>query len=609
MSEPKEQPDLGGLGRLVVDFVRDMIPEGEIASALGEGDRAAWRARYWSDPVAFARDHFRWPRDARGRVRWLTDYQQDALVRLHRNKRLALYGPRGLGKTRVSAVSVWHFYFTRDGFVDWKMPITAGGYRQIEQYLFPEIHSLARMIRWDKVGRRPLSRRDELMKLTIEGQTGRAFGAASTDAALIEGAHAPQLLYIIDESKAVADAVYDAIEGMSVASGLDDREMYILSSSTPGPQLGRFYKICSWRERDDPAFSDWDVRHVTPEEAIRAGRMNPRWAKQRAQQWGTTSALYQCHVLGKFADTGSDGVIPYFWAEAAKDRGAHEAAGPVGDEGADRVVLGVDVSAGGSAESVIAVRKGWACTELIAWQSSDTMKVVERVIQVAQRVKPNAIVVDAVGVGAGVYDRLNELGFPVVPFRGGDAAEESDSSGEMKFLNRRAWAWWHMRELLHPHGPVTLVLPDDEKLIAQLALPTYAKTQHDFIKIESKDEIAKRIKKLTQEADPTESPSPDRADALVYAFSDAGLANFEEAYAASGLHTAQSLARLPDLPPGERQKLLVEQTVLAREAEAAAVAERERRILEREQAARPVVVQVEDLLWRDQRQNHSIWDP
>jgi len=605
MSDPQYTPDHAGLGRLVLDYLHNLMPVDDLRAATGSDDREEWRLKYWHDPVAFARDHFRWPKKGDS-IRWLTPYQQDCLHRLAKNKRLAVYGPRGLGKTRLASVAIAWFYFTRDGETDFKVPVTAGGYRQIEEYLFPEVHSIFRMLRWDRLGRRPLSRRDELMKLSIEGSTGRVFGGAASDPNLIEGGHAPQVLYILDESKAIADGIYDSIEGTGVAAGLDDREMYILSISTPGPKIGRFWQICNREE----GFEDWDVRHVTPEEAIRAGRMSEPWARQRARQWGTASPLFMCHVRGEFADAAADGVIPHFWAEAAMARSVVESKEQSpDDEGSKVVMMAVDVSAGGNNETVITVRKGWACTDMIAFQDNDLMKVVRRVRELSRFIKPSAIIVDAVGVGAGVYARLLELEEPVVPYNGGDAATETDISGEMRFLNRRAWAWWHLRELLNPYSPIKLSIPNDKLLLTQLAAVTYQKTQHDLIKIESKAEIERRLKKLNQNA--TESCSPDRADSLVMLFSDAGNSAFEEAFAAAGLHTNQSLDRLQIQTPGLQVALPDLQTTY-RLAQEVAELERERKAAEREAKARPVELQLESLMWGGAHRNHNVnspWDP
>lgn len=80
--------------------------------------------------------------------------------------------------------------------------------------------------------------------------------------------------------------------------------------------MGRFYDIHSRK----PGYEDWTVRHVTLGEAIKAGRISPDWAEQRKRQWGEDSAIYQNRVLGEFAASDEDAVVPLAWVEAAVER-------------------------------------------------------------------------------------------------------------------------------------------------------------------------------------------------------------------------------------------------------------------------------------------------
>ena len=45
-----------------------------------------------------------------------------------------------------------------------------------------------------------------------------------------------------------------------------------------------------------------------------------QWADQRARQWGEQSSLFRNRVLGEFAVSDQDGVIPLPWVEQANDR-------------------------------------------------------------------------------------------------------------------------------------------------------------------------------------------------------------------------------------------------------------------------------------------------
>jgi hypothetical protein len=62
---------------------------------------------------------------------------------------------------------------------------------------------------------------------------------------------------------------------------------------------------------------------------------------------------------------------------------------------------------------------------------------------------PQAIV-DVLNVGAGVVDRLRELGENATAFNAGAGTKLLDQAGELGFADCRAAGWWWLRELLDP---------------------------------------------------------------------------------------------------------------------------------------------------------------
>ena len=117
-------------------------------------------------------------------------------------------------------------------------------------------------------------------------------------------------------------------------------------------------------------------------------------------------------------------------------------------------------------------------------------------------------VVDVIGIGAGVVDRLREQGKNVVGFNASERTNRRDRSGELGFVNKRAAAWWNIREMLEIEP---LALPPDDKLIGDLTAPHWTVQSGGRIKVESKDEIRKRINRST-----------DDADAVIMAFWEGG---------------------------------------------------------------------------------------
>ena len=112
------------------------------------------------------------------------------------------------------------------------------------------------------------------------------------------------------------------------------------------------------------------------------------------------------------------------------------------------------------------------------------------------------VVVDEVGLGAGLLDRLTELGYRAEGFNGGRSpgwAEDRE-----RFLNLRAEAFWTLRRLLE-EGEIAI--PPDEHLWDELTAIRWKLNSAGKIQIEPKDGLRQRLGR-----------SPDRADAVAMCF-------------------------------------------------------------------------------------------
>ncbi len=466
-------------------------PAGLLAQTVRElAGRAAEAGlrRYRDDPALFVRECIAW-RPGEGP----TEYQTEILDQLVARRRVAVRGPHSLGKTALAAWVILWFALTREG-EDWKIPCTASAWRQLTHYLFPELRKWARRLRWDRLGRGPFDSTRELLALSLKLTTGEAFAVASDTPAFIEGAHADHLLYVFDEAKSIPAATFDAAEG-AFASG----DCYGLAISTPGEPQGRFYDIHARK----PGFGDWWARHVTLEECMAAGRVLPEWAAQRRLQWGPDSAVYQNRVLGEFASSEESGIIPLSWIEAANER--WEMRRESGDWDPFTGV-GVDVARSGEDQTVLALRHGLAIRELRRYSRQDTMQTTGHVAGIL-RAHGGKAVVDVIGIGAGVVDKLRESRLEVEAFNAAESTDWRDTSRELSFLNKRSAAWWRLRELLDPANGHQVSLPPDDLLTGDLTAPHWHMTSSGKVQVESKDEIRKRIGRST-----------DSGDAVVMAF-------------------------------------------------------------------------------------------
>lgn len=380
--------------------------------------------------------------------------------------------------------------------------------------------------------------------------------------AAFQGIHALYVLIVIDEASGVSETLFNAVDALAT-----NKNCRVLIIGNPDDPTSHFARMCKPNSgynviRIDglrsPNFSRAEVRALIEQEECLQCRLaqretslledlmkeedidysteavtqrvadsliSPLWVEERLHRWVGTpsgdltisklasqSALFTAKVRGLFPESNSDGLIPLGWVEAAiarwhdwNERGCPQVGSP-------RRVLGVDVARYGEDSTCIAIREGDAVTELRPHRYSDTMETTGYVTALLREVTDIAVV-DVIGVGAGVVDRLRELDKPCIAFNAAAAAKLGtgrhlkDRSNEFTFMNLRSAAWWNLRELLDPSRGSTLMLPDSEMLRADLTAPTYKVRSGGAIQVESKDDIRKRLGRST-----------DQADAVVQAF-------------------------------------------------------------------------------------------
>lgn len=450
---------------------------------------------YAAHPSAWVTDTVKWPRR-----RTAAPYQLGALETLAADHRLALRGPRGLGKTTTAALCVLWFALTRDALGrDWKILTTAGVSRHLSRALWPEIHKWAPRVRTTKLYSPPVPDK-QLLTMSLKMSHGQAFGAVARDPDMIESAHADEILILIDEAKSVKEPIWDALEGS--LTGLEGQ--YAVALSTPGQPAGRFYEI------HQGLHPEWTPRHVSIGEAIDAGRIARKWWEGRRAAWGGDSALFRQQGLGEFAADDEGAVVPLSWAEAAQERWHAW-------READRPALegersySVDVATSGADKTVIASRHGRHITRFDYIDRGDTMSTVAKVQGIVGKHLDRPIVVDVSGVGAGVADRLTELGYKVVRYTGAAGTKVKDKAGDYGFTNVRSAAYWRVRELLSPDVPPSeaIMLPPSTTLLADLTTPTWREVtgMPSRIAIELKEDLVARLGR-----------SPDFGDAVAMAY-------------------------------------------------------------------------------------------
>ncbi len=167
-----------------------------------------------------------------------------------------------------------------------------------------------------------------------------------------------------------------------------------------------------------------------------------------------------------------------------------------------RLLVGVDPARFGDDRTCIIRRQGRVAFGLQAYKKIDTMHIVGLVHNIITEEQPHKVFVDIGGLGAGIVDRLFELGHRdiVVGVNAGSSPLES-----RKYSNKRAEMWGGLRQWLADTVPVKI--PDSDTLHADLCGIQYSIDSNSRLVMERKEDMKKRGIR-----------SPDAADALCLTF-------------------------------------------------------------------------------------------
>ncbi|WP_461210088.1 hypothetical protein [Desulfocurvus sp. DL9XJH121] len=204
---------------------------------------------------------------------------------------------------------------------------------------------------------------------------------------------------------------------------------------------------------------------------------------------------YPCTPEEAFSNTGFDSFIRTADVLRARKSDA---------QGSGPVVAGVDPARFGDDRTALILRRGRRAFGLRTWRGRDTMEVAGICRRALEQASPpiQRLFVDAGGLGAGVVDRLREMGFGprITAVNFGSRAASPD-----RYRNKRSEMWGEMRDWLT--GELPVALPDDDALQADLTGPGYSYDSSGRLMLESKETMRARG-----------MGSPDGADALALTF-------------------------------------------------------------------------------------------
>lgn len=437
-------------------------------------------ARYANDRCAFVREVLG--------VKYIEIWQEKALKLLDDGEtRISIRSGHGVGKTTLLAWVELHFIFTR---YPCKVAVTAPSATQLFDALASETKFwLKRAIEVTPAfeGLFETSAERVYMKAQPEAVfvTYRTSRKESPEA--LQGIHAEHVLLIGDEASGIPDVVFEAAAGSMSTKGA-----ITVLAGNPTRSTGFFYATHTklrhiWKSIKVACFDSTRVDTSYIEEERAFGENSNRW---------------RIRVLGEFPEGDDDTLVPRHTVMSAVDR-------KVTPSRADPMYWGVDVARFGNDASTLAKRRGRVMPENVKeWRGKNLMELCGIIVNefegTHEKDKPEAIFIDVIGLGAGVVDRLQELGLPAV----GINVSESPSFSMTKAMRLRDELWCLVRDWF---ASLVVSIPDDNATIEQIVEPRVAFTSSGKTKVESKDELRSRG-----------VGSPDRADAFCLTFARAG---------------------------------------------------------------------------------------
>jgi hypothetical protein len=238
----------------------------------------------------------------------------------------------------------------------------------------------------------------------------------------------------------------------------------------------------AWEAWQNPLFRKI---HVGWRQALAEGRTTQTYLDEQKAllsdyEW---TVLYESN----FANESEDTLIRYDWIQRAVAKQIQFTTTP-------EAIYSLDVAEQGADKSILTEgqtnRIQYNITRQTWIREKETMPTANAVADSLPR-KTDILNVDSIGVGAGVYSRLKELGYNVNSIRVSEAATKDPE----RYLNQKSQRFWMLRTIFEYDN---IHIPNDPILISQLSRIRYKFTAAGKIQI----------------IDP-EGKSPDYSDSLM----------------------------------------------------------------------------------------------
>lgn len=396
--------------------------------------------------------------------------------------RIAIKAGHGVGKSAsVAHIIKW----AMDTCVDTKIVVTANTQNQLMQKTSPELAKWHR----NSLTKSWCDCTATMLKSNAKGHeaTWRCDFTpwSKTNTEAFAGLHneGRRIVVIFDESGGIDDPIWDVVEGVNDAN----TEIIHLRLGNPTRNTGRF------RECFGAMAHRW---HGVTVDSRSSKFTNHAELQKMIDDEGEDSDMVRVRIKGEFPRSASNQLISGEDIDTCMNRIGN----PLQYQHAS-IVLGVDIARFGLDRTCIMLRQGRYASILHTLRGNDLMQVTGAIVSAIREHKPQLVFLDGVGLGAGPFDRLIELGYKNIVCV--DNKMLANAQDKNRYKDLRVEMWDRMRKWIEGES----ILPKNPELKADLENIQCYYTSTGIMYLESKDQMKARG-----------LASPDLADALALTF-------------------------------------------------------------------------------------------
>lgn len=430
----------------------------------------------YESPVHFARVFFRYEPTP----------QQCAMMEsiARPGSRTAVRSGHGTGKSRTLAATALWFLSTR-GARDAVVACTAPTAPQLREILWREIKILISAMPPQFRGMYDVTED----KVRVAGSNGEILArtARPEKPEALQGLHAPEILFIIDEAAGVANNVFEVARG-----ALSTPSARVAMCGNPTRVSGYFFEAF---HKNSEYWTCIALSCLDAPEWL----VDPSYAEGVAAEFGEDSDVYRVRVLGEFPRHGDLNLISREWVESAMTAKPYPA-----PDFLPRTI-GVDPSYGGSDRATIVYRHGQNAECMFAQSGIDKDSnpgryLAERALKIITERDVTAAYVDMTGIGTACFEALRQLAPTTCKVYGLHFAQAQRD--HVTFADFRTEIWWKMKEWFRAGSHVHTGKWADDFLV-DVTSPQVSHRSNSKLFLEPKDAMKKRGMR-----------SPDWGDAL-----------------------------------------------------------------------------------------------